>query len=144
MFGAPITSRLYQKNQIQVIENDIKSAIRFAKVHALTTGNHMYLTPLPNAAHWSSGMQLYVNNEPPQIIQEWHWQHPAIHVTWHGFQSNQYLLFSPEVSRNAVNGYFVIKANGSHMIKLMVNRMGRVRAVNVDYQATQSGFIKAT
>lgn len=133
MFSAPLTSRLYQQNQIQVIQDNIQSAIRFAKTQALVTGKNMLLTPLPNSMDWSSGILMFADNEKhvytptSQIVHEWHWQYPAVEVSWYGFQSNQYLLFSIEASRNAANGYFLIKSQVPQRVKLVVNRMGRVR-----------------
>lgn len=133
MFSTSITSKLYQKNQIQVIQDNIQGAIRFAKTHALTTGKNMLLTPLMNSNDWSKGMLLFVDNDKhhytptTQIIHEWHWQYPAIQVSWTGFQSNQYLLFSADANQNAANGHFLIKNKTHKMIKIVINRMARTK-----------------
>ena len=93
----------------------------------------MLLTPLPNSSDWSKGMVLFVDNEKhhytstTHVIYEWHWQFPLIQVSWKGFQSSQYLLFSIEASQNGVNGFFLIKDNLQQMAKLVVNRMGRLK-----------------
>lgn len=124
-FSLPFASSMHQKNQIQVIKNDIKSAIRFAKTHALMSGKNVILAPLQHSVDWSSGMLLYLPEN--KLLHEWRWQAPGIHVAWHGFQSNHYLLFSADASQNAVNGYFEIHDNMNQKVTLVLNRLGRVR-----------------
>lgn len=137
MFIMPYASSLQQKNQLCVVQDDITSAIRFAKTQALISDNNIILTPLPGMTDWSHGISAFVDNAThqytldDQLLFEWHWQSSAIEVTWHGFQSSQYLLFAAESHRNAANGYFLIKAKSLPPIKLLVNRLGRVRDMNI-------------
>ena len=120
-FSLPITSTIHKKNKIQSIQNDIKAAIRFAKTQALVTGQNVILKPLHNSKSWSDGIQLqYASDDKP--FHEWRWHSSGIQVTWHGFQSSHYLLFSVDAGRNTVNGTFEI----DH-VELVLNRLGRVR-----------------
>lgn len=129
----PSVPALSKKNQLQVASNDIKSAIHFSKFQALATGNNLLLIPLPGENDWAKGMLLMVDNaqhaynSEAKKIHEWHWNHLGTQVTWRGFQSMNYLLFKSDISTSAVNGYFIIQNVSQKKIKLVVNRLGRVR-----------------
>ena len=124
---------LHKKNQLQVVTDEVKSAIQFAKTQALLTGDILALTRLPEASDWSEGMLLFVDNTKHQyaqdvkLLHEWHWNSSEIHVKWQGFQSKDYLLFAPDISSSTVNGYFIIKNSLQHQVRLIVNRLGRVK-----------------
>ena len=124
---------LYKKNKLQVVSNEVKGAIQHAKLQALLTGETLVLARLPGAREWSSGMVLFVDNGSHQctsvtkILHEWHWHSSEIQDSWHGFQSQDYLLFSPDMSRNTVNGSFEITNSIKQKIKLVVNRLGRIK-----------------
>ncbi len=126
-FSIPFATSLYQKNQMQVIQDEIKSAIRFAKMRALIEGKNLMLMPLSTSNDWSGGMQLRVDNRAPPLF-VWHWSSPQIQVNWHGFQSHHILYFAVDNNRNATNGYFLIQSATQPTIKLIVNRLGRVKS----------------
>ncbi len=123
---------LYKKNQLQTVSTEIKSAIHTAKMQALAKGKPLTLAPLSNTNDWSKGMLLFVDNPKHQStpntepLYEWHWKSAGTDVFWHGFQSKDYLLFTTDLRSSMTNGYFVIK-NTQQQIKLIVNRVGRVR-----------------
>ncbi len=133
LFSIPALYSLHQKNQVQVIQDDIKSAIRFGTSEALISGNNLILTPLKNSNDWSDGILLFVDNTKHRytpdvkLLREWRWQSPNVRVIWQGFQSNNYLLFSSDISQNAMNGYFEISSKTQQPVKLVINRLGRVR-----------------
>ena len=132
-FTLPFGSALYQKNQLQLKANAIKNAIQMAKTQALLTGESLALTPLPEALDWSEGMLLFVDDGKHRytpglkLVHEWHWKLTGIQVTWHGFQSKDYIRFTSELGRNTANGYFRIANATNAPIKLIVNRLGRVK-----------------
>lgn len=127
-FAIPLSSALYQKNQIEVRVHDIEGAIRLAKTEALMRGESLMLMPC-SGEHWSSGIRVvaYHTDHEPEVIYEWPWPASRVVVHWNGFQSKQYLLFSADVSHHAANGYFLITSPQSHSVKLVINRLGRVR-----------------
>ena len=135
-FTIPFGLSLHQKNQIQVVHDDIKSAIRYAKTQALTTGNNVILTPLMDSNDWSDGVILFIDNakhhytQDDKLIHEWHWQTPGIHIEWNGYQSNRYLLFSADASQNVVNGTFSITSNSKYHLSLVINKLGRIKRSN--------------
>lgn len=133
LFSIPSLYSIHQKNQVLAIQDDIKSAVRFAKIEAMACGNNLILTPKQHSNDWSQGMLLFVDNAThhykpgDKLLREWCWHTPNIRVTWKGFQSKNYLLFSSDVARNAVNGYFEIHGQLQSGVTLVINRLGRIR-----------------
>lgn len=132
-FTLPFESSLHQKNQVQVIQDDIIAAVRYAKTNALTRGKNVILTPLVNSHDWSDGMMLFIDNAThrytpdDKLLHEWHWPSTEIHVSWKGFQSSHYLLFSADATQNSVNGSFLINGNSKHAVKIVINKLGRIK-----------------
>ena len=132
-FTLPFESFFYKKNQAQVIQSDIQSAVRYAKTHALAIGENVILTPLQGSTDWSLGMLMLVDNAKhgytsnAQLIHEWHWKKSGVAVSWRGFQSKHYLLFAADPRQNSVNGSFLIKTGPNYTVKLLLNKLGRIR-----------------
>ena len=125
LMGIPYTTHFLQKNQAEVIKDEIKSAIRFSRLRALSEGQDLVLMPMAASNDWSGGMQLMKRG---LRIFEWHWASPQIHVRWQGFQSNHFLRFAADVSRYATNGSFFIQSPSRPVVTLVVNRLGRVQS----------------
>ena len=127
---------VYRKNQRDVVADEIKLAIQYSKINALTKSHSVVLSPLAGHVGWSDGMALCLDNELHQcadvegLIREWHWYHKGIQVNWFGFQSNHYLRFTPDLMGRAANGYFSITDPSMHELKLVVNRLGRCRVTS--------------
>ncbi|WP_051555256.1 GspH/FimT family pseudopilin [Legionella fairfieldensis] len=122
---------IHQKNKAQIRENDLKMAIYYARNMALLKGKPLVLTPLTDS-DWSTGMMLFIDNKThryspeTQLIHQWQW-HKEIKITWHGFYSDQYLLFSPDLAHAAITGHFNLQKGDGSQVKLIINRLGRVR-----------------
>lgn len=133
LFSPLAFHKLLKKNQIDVTVDEIKMAIQFSKINALSQAHPVILTPISGEMNWSEGMALCVDNPLHQCvsnhgtIREWHWFHNGIEVNWLGFESNHYLRFSPDLMGRAANGYFMVKDQSNQPVKLIVNRLGRVR-----------------
>ncbi|KTD36209.1 Tfp type 4 fimbrial pilin related signal peptide protein domain protein [Legionella nautarum] len=134
----PLGFSLYGKNQLKLLENEIGIAIRFARNMALLKHVPLVLTPLPSSDNWSDGMILFIDNknhqyaETDEIIHQWNWQKLKVQVSWVGFRSNNYLLFSSTLSHSASNGHFILRNNEGNTVKLVINRLGRVAAQKQD------------
>ena len=132
-FSIPFASSLHQKTLLQARQDEIKAAIRYARTQSQLLGKNLILTPILNSNDWSKGMRLFVDNPKhlytpdTTVIHEWHWNKSSLQITWHGFQSNHYLLFASDNNRNATNGYFSIQMQSGTIVKMVVNRLGRIR-----------------
>lgn len=132
-FFVPISSHFFQKNQAEVVSEEIKNAIRYARNVALIKGIPLTLAPLPGKSDWSDGMVLFVDNPKHQydvrekLIYQWQWHHPGIQVEWKGFRSTHYLTFSTHLTHSTANGAFYILGNHIVQRKLIINRLGRIR-----------------
>ena len=128
-YGLSVTPWLYKKNQIERVGVDIKNAIHVAEAQAQHLGDILILRPLSSDQDWTKGMGLFSAGRT--LIYEWHWPVSGLHVTWHGFQSNEYLRFTPFMRESAVNGSFMISDAQYHGLQLVVNRMGRVKEMSI-------------
>ena len=134
-FSLPQTSVLYKKNQMRLISDGVKEAIQTAKIQALLLNESLVLAPLSGTNDWSQGLMLFADNSKHQFIPgmkllyEWHWPSSGVNIVWHGFKSEYYLIFAPDIRHNATNGYFMIK-NTAQQVRLIVNRLGRIKQEN--------------
>ncbi|MDF1757662.1 MAG: GspH/FimT family pseudopilin [Legionellaceae bacterium] len=136
IYSNSLISYLYQKNQIFVIESEIKSAIRFSRLEAIIRNEKLILSSIDDEG-WSLGMKLYSvktntrhQNVNDNLIREWRWVSRGNTVTWSGFQSKKNLLFMPDINKSVINGTFSIDSGSSKGIFLVVNRIGRVYSKN--------------
>ncbi len=135
MFCVPLGLSVYENNQLQVVGDEISTAIRFARNMALLHQLPLALTPLNQSNDWSEGMVLFVDNkkhrltEHDKLIQQWNWQRRGVKVSWQGFQTNDYLLFPTELHHAALSGHFDLQNREGRVVKLVINRLGRVTRV---------------
>jgi prepilin-type N-terminal cleavage/methylation domain-containing protein len=128
----PLGLAIIQRNQLQIMENEMTTAVSYARNMALLHKLPLTLTPLPNSKDWSSGMILFVDNknhqytEKDKLIHQWQWFHHGVQVIWQGFRSPHYLIFSSELQHAATSGHFEIKVDHAGSAKLVLNRFGRV------------------
>ena len=121
------TQPLATKNNREIIADEIKGAIEFLKLQSLLSGQDLILAPISNNHDWSDGMRLYRDKE---LLREWHWSSRHINITWQGFHSENYFLFSSDINSNILNGTFKLTDSDHNLSKLIVNRLGRVRVSN--------------
>ncbi len=119
-----------QKNQIESVVSEIQNLVNFTRLETITQDSNLLLSPLNN--NWSRGAELFkITNNKMQKINMWDWGSYRIDVSWHGFQSNTNLLFTPNLHASAVNGFFLIK-NKHKEYKLVLNRLGRVKEILIN------------
>ncbi len=132
-YGLLFTPALHKKNQVEVIADEIRQAIQYAKIEALTNARTITLAPLSENDDWSMGMRLFIDNDShrlttdAELIREWRWHNCCVKVNWQGFESDRYLRFSPDLIGRGANGHFMIHDHMKHQINLAINRIGRVR-----------------
>lgn len=129
-FGLPLTTHWYQRQIAWVHQKDIEQAIAHGNQESVILGEPLRLVPFQKK-DWSSGMVLLrerdLRDPKPSILYSWQWRDSVYRVIWHGFLSNEYLRFTPDLNQSAQNGYFLIENQAQHGVKLSVNRVGRVR-----------------
>ncbi|MGV3740113.1 MAG: pilus assembly FimT family protein [Gammaproteobacteria bacterium] len=131
-FSLPLTSKWYQDHLVWVIQKNIEQAIEQGTQESLILGEPLRLIPLHDQA-WRSGLMLVresdLANKKQDPLHIWQWPNTVYHIIWHGFLSNTYLRFTPDLSQSAMNGYFLIENSAHHGVKMVVNRIGRVRVL---------------
>lgn len=132
-FSYSSIAAVYKKNQWQVLVDEAKGAISFAKIHSMLGNQPLVLSRLPGSTEWADGMLLFVDNKEHEyrfgvnIIHEWHWHKSNIHVEWHGFQSKTSLIFSSDLRKSTCNGRFLFTSPSHASTTLWINRLGRVK-----------------
>lgn len=132
-FALPLTTQWTQTQFAWIMQRDIEQALEYGKQESVILGEPLRLVPFRNH-DWSTGLELLRENETLNpslsVLHTWRWHRSASHVVWHGFLSNAYLRFTPDLSQIALNGYFLIENGPQQRLKIMLNRVGRVRVLN--------------
>lgn len=114
-----------QSNQIELLIAEIKNMVNYTRLQSNILNNNLKLKPLNN--DWSYGAKLLKEeNRQYQTLNIWNWKQYNVNISWHGFQSNDFLLFTPVLHSQALNGFFLIKYKHKEY-KLFLNRLGRFR-----------------
>ncbi|AUH72882.1 GspH/FimT family pseudopilin [Legionella sainthelensi] len=127
-------SYFMRKNEQQIIIDELRNAMQYAKVQAMINGNSVFLMPLDVSLNWSKGMTLnFLNKQTNQVevIYQWQWSHPRWSLHWIGVSSDNKIVFSHNPSQAMCNGHFSLINNNTHeQITLTLNRLGRIRVSN--------------
>lgn len=133
VFSTPLMLALSKKNQIEVLKNELSSALGFARTTATLQDRTLVLQPLNEVESWSKGAILFVDNnkhqmeEGTKILRQWEWKTKGLRVTWKGMRAKPYLIFSSHLRQAALSGHFTIEDGKGKLLKLTINRLGRVR-----------------
>lgn len=127
--GAVSLTHFKNKNERQVILDEIRTAVLYAKTQALQQGKPVYLTPLDNEHNWAKGMRLRFVDAQKQALYQWQWHHPQWHVTWNGARKSNAIIFSNKPAQAISNGKFTItNIQTKENIVVILNRLGRLRS----------------
>ncbi|WP_225316912.1 GspH/FimT family pseudopilin [Legionella longbeachae] len=134
IMGVSSYSYFLRKNEQQIIIDELRNAIRYAKLQAMINGNSVFLIPLDVSLNWAKGMTLnFMNRQTNQVelIYQWQWSHPHWSLHWTGVSSNNKIIFSNNPTQAMSNGHFsLININTHEKITLTLNRLGRIRLSN--------------
>ncbi|MFC3909656.1 GspH/FimT family protein [Legionella dresdenensis] len=128
----PSISSFYRKNQLDVVERELAAAIQFARDTALKKNYPLVLMPI-NKNNWAEGMILFQDNRQhrytgkEQVFFQWQWPYAGLKISWHGFQSDDFLLFANNLYNSAINGQFSLTQNNLPAKKVVINRIGRLK-----------------
>lgn len=112
--------------QSQWLADQLTMAIHYARIEAVARGELLCLESEVHDAHLR--LKLVSNSDnasQPKVLHQWDWDTASCQVQWHGFHQ-QGVLLSPDAYHVAANGYFLIHHGTEKMIKLVVNRWGKV------------------
>jgi len=112
-----------QRNEVQLLIREIKTAIHYAKIHAINHRRPLILS----SDNWSKGMSL-VQSGTEKLIHQWSWTNGSSDVHWFGVNGLNSIVITGSIGNAMSNGQFVItnKHSGERVV-LVLNRLGRVR-----------------
>lgn len=128
-----VNNRFYQRNRLDIMQNELANALKYARNMAIIKGQPVTIRPLPNSHQWGDGMVLFMDNpshhylDTKDILYRWQWRYLGIHIEWKGFQSSDYLTFSPSLRHATCSGRFVITDVSAGSKQIIINRLGRIR-----------------
>lgn len=129
-------SYLLRNNEQQVIVDELRTAVHYAKIQALILGNPVALSPLDASLNWSTGMVLSTwskKNNKMAILYQWQWHHPRWNLTWIGARSSERVLVSNNPASAISNGHFTLTNADTHQnVRIVLNRLGRIRIESVN------------
>jgi Tfp pilus assembly protein FimT len=127
-------SSLMQKNEQQVIIDELKKAVHFAKIQAIIRGTPVTLAPLDNSTNWADGVILRALNKKSnekELIYQWQWHHPHWRLDWTGVNALNKISFSNNPTHAISNGRFtLISTQNNQHVAIVLNRLGRIRISN--------------
>lgn len=125
IFAMQDHSALHKKNEVIVLKENLATALRYAKISAMTQGKAVYLVPL-NPKNWADGIAMVTSKDKIQLYQ-WEWKYSAWEISWQGFHTENYLTVAANPQHSASNGRFILVHKISReTISLSVNRLGRI------------------
>ncbi len=111
----------------------VEDAINYAEHEAVFRKMPVILGPINQ--DWSQGMRLFISqsdsrtfSEGDTVIRQWNWPKDKLKMSWKGFLSDNYLVFSSRLAYSVLNGRFIIEqTRGNKRYELIINSLGRVR-----------------
>jgi prepilin-type N-terminal cleavage/methylation domain-containing protein len=122
-------SVLVRKNEQQTLIDDIKNAIKYTRLNAITLGCPLYLEPIDPSRDWSKGMKLLKKNaNKMELLHQWHWNHSNWSVSWVGGYSSKIIKVAHSPVNAISNGtFFLLNLKTHDRTKLVLNRLARVK-----------------
>lgn len=129
-FSMSSLTGLRQRNEEQVMLDEIKSAIQFAKVQAVNFNQPLYLTALDDL-NWSEGIALFrtdYKSHKKTLVQQMAWKHPFWNISFSGVNGLKQIIISSDITQSMSNGRFILKNTlTKKQIVLTLNRLGRIK-----------------
>lgn len=112
------------QNEGQVLGDEIRRAVQYAKIQAISLGHSLLLSSIDDSPDWSKGMRLTLYHG--KILYLWHWDHSFWKVAWLG-TSSRGIIFSNNPTSAMSNGRFILSnAHTKECFVLIINRLGRL------------------
>lgn len=123
LLGVSSSSEWIKQNQSQLLRDELKAALHYAKLQAIIQQRTLTLEALYDDHNWAKGMVL---KSAQQIVHQWKWDYPNWHLCWKGIHGEQTLQFSNYPHQAMDNGRFImLDSKGKRVWSLVVNRIGR-------------------
>jgi prepilin-type N-terminal cleavage/methylation domain-containing protein len=127
-------SFMIHKNERQTLVEEIRTAIQYARMQAISLGHPVSLIPLDTELNWSKGMMLTQNNSKTNktdTLYQWQWHHPHWSITWSGVNSPNKITLSNNPINAISNGTFVLfDTYTKERVAIILNRLGRIKVVS--------------
>ncbi len=124
-------SYFVRKNEQQMILDELRTAVQFARIQAVNLESTLSLSPLDTSQDWAKGVvlrQLNHKTKIPELLYKWQWSHPHWVIEWSGIGSSHNIILANNPGNSISNGHFTLTNNQTKkQVILVLNRLGRVR-----------------
>lgn len=129
LIGISTQALIFHKNEHQVLIDDIKTAIQYAKTQAVILNHPVVLAPIEKAQGWSLGMVLsHHHKEQEEILYQWSWHHPNWSIQWVGAGHEDLITLSNNPYAAMSNGRFTLTNQKTReSVVIILNKLGRMR-----------------
>lgn len=129
LFSMSSLTGLRQRNEEQILLDEMRVVIQFAKVQAVNLNQPLYLTALNS--NWSEGIALFrtdYKSLKKTLVQQWSWKHPSWDIAWSGVNGDKQIIISADIAQSMSNGRFILNnTQTTKQIVLTLNRLGRIK-----------------
>lgn len=127
LIGVCSYQHVLQKNEEQVIIEELRTIIQYSKIQALVQGHPVVLVPMDTSNNWIKGINLksYPKNN---MLHQWQGHHPLWRLHWRGVNTENKIIFAHDPIQAMSNGrFFLINIKTEEQIEIILNRLGRIR-----------------
>lgn len=118
---------LKNKNEKQRLVDELKTAMHYAKIQAISRGYSVSLVPIDPNLSWTKGMQLvrlHKKLNQIEVLYQWSWHYSNWNIDWKGVLSQQ-IKFSPNPLNALSNGRWrIMNRYSKERFELVLNRIG--------------------
>ena len=134
LLGIASFARWIGENEKKVILDEVRIAVQYSRIQALSRGNPVTLSPLDVKQNWSKGIVLTQYNKAinqVELLYQWQWDHPHWLLEWSGISSSNKIILSNNPVSAISNGHFdLTNYRTKERVVIILNRLGRLRIEN--------------
>jgi prepilin-type N-terminal cleavage/methylation domain-containing protein len=124
-------SYFLRKNERQMLVDELKNSVQYAKSQALILNSTVFLTPIDDSLNWANGVRLVTKNKKTNKIEtlyQWQWHYPRWQLSWSGVRPGNKIIFSNNPANAMCNGRFILtNRDREEPAEIILNRLGRIR-----------------
>lgn len=110
-------------SELNVLIQDLQTAIHYTKMQALSAGQPLVLEALDN--DWSLGMTLS-SKITHKYLHQWTWHAHYWHIQWYGAQHTKKIVIANNPGQAMSNGRFIVtNKQTQQQVSVVLNRLGR-------------------
>ena len=125
-----IGNTIQERMSVTHAAQQLAHIIQYTRNLAIITHNTLTLAPKTKHASWHGPLLIFndtpTHQAPKNILYSQSLTLNKLKLTWHGFQSNAYIIFANTLAHAASNGYFLLTTANGKNYKIVLNRLANI------------------